>query len=325
MKKCLLTLSCLFLLCSCNYIRQKQLEGIANKMNDSCPMQLNSETVLQSVEASSDFTLTYNSTIKGVTAEEYRQSFDDYFLKVLKQNMLSALMYSPEYNYVTKNEFSLSYNYYDEDGDFIYNVLITPADAILFDREQMSSNMEYNPNACVDLGLSVLWAECNVGATNPEDYGDYYVWGETTPKLSYSSSVMDKVEIDDISGFATYDPAAAEWGGDWRLPTRKEMLELGNKCKWTWTELGDVHGFKVTGPNGNSIFLPAAGNRQWAKTYLNDAYGYYWTSTPHPGSLYGGEENVFSYSLEFCDYQNRRECDMHYRIFGYSVRAVRNK
>lgn len=320
-----LILFCCVMMCSCNAIRQKQLEGIANKMNNSCPMQLNSETVLTSVMASPDFILTFNSTLKGVTAERYRQSFDDYFLKVLKQNMLSALRHSPEYNYVTKNEYSLNYNYYDEAGDFIYNILITPADVILFDTEQMSDNMEYNPNACVDLGLSVLWAECNVGATNPEDYGDYYVWGETAPKLSYSSSVMDKVEIDDISGFATYDPAAAEWGGDWRLPTRKEMLELVNNCNWIWTEQSGVNGFKITGPSGNSIFLPAAGNRQWAKTYLNEAYGYYWTSTPYKGSLYGGEKNKFSYVLEIREYQSVKECKADYRIFGNSVRAVRNK
>lgn len=320
-----LILFCCVMMCSCNAIRQKQLEGIANKMNNSCPMQLNSEIVLQSVEASSDFTLTYNSTLKGVTAEQYRQSIDDYFFKVLKQNMLSALRQSPEYNYVTKNKFSLNYNYYDEAGSFIYNILITPNDAFLYDTEQVSGNAEYNPNAYVDLGLSVLWADCNVGAINPEDYGDYYVWGETAPKLSYSSSIVDDVDIEDISGFATYDPAAAEWGGDWRLPTRNEMLELVKKCKWTWSEVNGVKGFSVKGPNGNNIFLPAAGHRQWAKTSLDGAYGYYWTSTPEKTSTTGISGSRFTYALEISEYRSQRECGSHYRIFGYSVRAVRNK
>lgn len=326
MKKFLFAICSLFILYSCDVIRQKQLEGIANKTTRSCPMQLNSETILNSVEASSNFTLIYNYTLKGVEAERYRQSIDDYFLKVLKQNMLSILRYSPDYKYVTKNEFSLNYNYYDEAGNFIYNILITPTDAILMDIDQQADNGEYPQEVYgVDLGLSVLWAQYNIGAVNVEDYGDYFVWGETEPKLSYASSVVEKADVDDISGQPTYDPATAVWGGNWRLPTRKEMEELINKCKWTWTEINGVNGFTVKGPNGNSIFLPAAGHRQWAKTSLNEVYGYYWTSTPYKESFYGSEKNTFTYALEIRKHGSLKECDLHYRIFGYSVRAVRNK
>ena len=137
--------------------------------------------------------------------------------------------------------------------------------------------------------------------------------------------MAEKVDFDDISGHPTYDPAAAVWGADWRLPNKKEMDELIKKCKWIWTEQNGVDGFKITGPNGNSIFLPAAGYRQWAKTHVNEAYGYYWTSTPYKGSFYGSEENIYSYALEFGEYNSMKKCNEIHRIWGCSVRAVRNK
>ena len=140
----------------------------------------------------------------------------------------------------------------------------------------------------VDLGLSVKWATCNVGASVPSDYGFHYAWGEKIPKSSY---VVDNCEtigktldggtkcIGDIGG-TDHDVARAKWGGAWRLPAKDEFDELWTKCTWTKTTLNGVNGYKVTGSNGNSIFLPAAG--LCAGTSLNDAgnNGVYWTSTP---------------------------------------------
>ncbi|MBO5921828.1 MAG: InlB B-repeat-containing protein [Bacteroidaceae bacterium] len=138
----------------------------------------------------------------------------------------------------------------------------------------------FNPNGreYVDLGLpsGTLWASCNVGATAPEKYGSYYSWGETksfSGKYSYYNYGRD------ISG-TQYDVAHVKWGGDWRMPTYEEQDELCEECDWEWTTLNGVYGFKVTGPNGNSIFLPAAGYQDYYEgAKSRGSYGYYWSST----------------------------------------------
>lgn len=134
----------------------------------------------------------------------------------------------------------------------------------------------------VDLGLSVKWATCNVGATSPSDYGGYYAWGETSTKTNYTGEncKSDGKKMGDISGNATYDAARAEWGGSWRMPTKAEMQELVDNCTWTWTTQEGTDGYKVTGKNGNSIFLPAAGHRYGKAIYNIGVYGGYWCSTP---------------------------------------------
>lgn len=138
-----------------------------------------------------------------------------------------------------------------------------------------------NGHDYVDLGLSVKWATCNVGADSPEEYGDYYAWGETSTKSSYTekNSKAYGKNIDDIKGNSYYDVARANWGGKWRMPTKKEIQELKEKCTWTWTAIGSHSGYKVTGPSGKSIFLPAAGLRDKSLKYANER-GYYLSSTP---------------------------------------------
>ena len=149
----------------------------------------------------------------------------------------------------------------------------------------------------VDLGLSVLWASCNVGATTPEEYGDYFAWGETTPKSSYSSSnsVTYGLSIEELKSrgiigadgnlTAAYDAATANWGSDWRMPTLDEMKELINQCTWEWTSVNGVNGrWVVTGPNGNSIFLPAVDYRYNTSLRHAGSDGYYWSATPYSPS-----------------------------------------
>ena len=141
---------------------------------------------------------------------------------------------------------------------------------------------KHNVHGYVDLGLSVKWATCNVGATTPEDYGHYFAWGETSPKDEYTEdncSTYGK-QMSDIAGDAQYDAATANWGGTWRMPTDAEMQELIDKCTWTWTTQNGVNGYKVEGPSGNSIFLPAAGCRFWSSLGYAGNDGYYWSSTP---------------------------------------------
>ena len=142
----------------------------------------------------------------------------------------------------------------------------------------------------VDLGLSIKWAVCNVGADVPEGYGSYYAWGETEEKSDYYWDTY-KYYLDDgdyevkfqhigfnISG-TSYDVARVKWGGSWRMPTLDEIKELCNKCSWSSISLNGVNGYMVTGPNGNSIFLPAAGSRYRTEVYGRGSYGDYWSGT----------------------------------------------
>lgn len=139
----------------------------------------------------------------------------------------------------------------------------------------------------VDLGLSVKWACCNVGASVPEGYGGYYAWGETEEKCLYNlkdykyynNSTGDYEYIgSNISG-TQYDVAHVKWGGSWRMPTFSEILELVDKCSMKWTTYNGVNGRLVTGPNGNSIFLPAAGRRYGTDFYGRGSRGFYWSAT----------------------------------------------
>ena len=186
----------------------------------------------------------------------------------------------------------------------------------------------------VDLGLpsGIKWAAYNVGATKPEEYGGYYAWGETEEKENYSWSTYKWCNGSEdtltkyctSSGYGTVDNktvldpeddvAHVKWGGDWRMPTKAEQDELRNNCTWAWATQNGVNGYKVTGPNGNSIFLPAAGYRDGTGVNDRGNYGYCWS-----GSLYG-YESYGAYDLGFDDGIN--VWSNFYRYFGQSVRPV---
>lgn len=187
------------------------------------------------------------------------------------------------------------------------------------------SDMEYKPLTWtiyevgyVDLGLpsGLKWATCNVGANKPEDYGDYFAWGEISTKTEYPEGISQTsgVQMGDISGNAVYDAATANWGTDWRMPTQTEMQELIEGCTWEWTTSNSVNGYRVTGTNGNSIFLPAAGRRDGSSLYSAGGYGYYWSSTPYYGN------NDYAYYLYFDD--GDEYVRYNYRYYGHTVRPV---
>ena len=137
------------------------------------------------------------------------------------------------------------------------------------------------PSEMVDLGLSVKWATCNVGAVTPEEYGDYFAWGETKPKSSYNSSTYSYSSNPSVLPLSK-DAARVNWGGTWRMPTQAELQELRTNCTWTWTTQNGVKGRKVTSmSNGNSIFLPAAGYYSGSSLYQAGKDGYYWSSMLH--------------------------------------------
>ena len=155
-----------------------------------------------------------------------------------------------------------------------------------------------NGHEWVDLGLpaGLKWATYNVGASSKEDYGDYFAWGETETKSTYtdSNSITYEVEMSNISGISQYDAATANWGSTWRMPTEQEMNELVDNCKWEWTQVNGVNGSKIIGPNGNFIFLPAAGNRDGSSLYEDGVEGSYWSSTP-----FNDESATFHHRVAF--------------------------
>ena len=175
-----------------------------------------------------------------------------------------------------------------------------------------------NGHEYVDLGLpsGLKWATCNVGADSPEEYGDYYAWGETYTKDEYEEENCDLYgdEMEDIGGDPDYDVATSEWGEGWRLPTQDECEELVEECEWKWMKKKRVWGMRVTGPNGNSIFLPAAGYRYGSS--LDDAgeYGNFWSSTPYESDSDGAFDLGFSSDFHYVGWS--------YRSGGQSVRPV---
>ena len=197
-----------------------------------------------------------------------------------------------------------------------------------------SRNDPYNGHEYVDLGLpsGIKWATCNVGATKPEEFGGYYAWGETEEKSNYDWSTYkwcngssdSQTKYCTSSSYGTVDNktvldpeddvAHVKWGGSWRMPTKAEQDELRNNCTWTWTTLNGVKGYKVTGPNGNRIFLPAAGCSDGTGANVRGSGGYCWSS-----SLDSNDSNLACYLYFGSGY-----CDWNYgsRRYGLSVRPV---
>ncbi len=210
---------------------------------------------------------------------------------------------------------------------------------------QMSAQTTHNGHEYVDLGLTsnLLWATCNVGATAPEQAGDYFAWGETTPKENYSwstyahGSAYDQLTkyctdaesgrdgfIDNILTLEASDDAATQnWGDDWRMPTFEELTELRAECNWEWTTdyngtglKGHIVSSKVEG-NDNFIFLPAAGRCDGTNPNLMETEGFYWSS-----SLRDKYPNNAHHIKIFSESQSILIC---MRYTGLSVRAVVEK
>ncbi len=206
----------------------------------------------------------------------------------------------------------------------------------------------------VDLGLSVKWATCNIGASSADEIGDYFAWGEVETKSSYTWDSDYKWGIYDENdetnhGITKYnqtdgktildlsdDAAHVNWGGSWRMPTREEQEELLEKCKIEWTYVRNkageaVSGYKLTGPNGNSIFFPCATGLYDRNVLANkdgdEGYGYYWAS-----SMYRYENNKLyiesAAQLVMCppsDGENNVWVEERSRHYGCPIRPVCSK
>ena len=211
---------------------------------------------------------------------------------------------------------------------------------------QLSFTTTDDEHVYVDLGLpsGLLWATCNVGADNPEDYGDYFAWGETQPKSTYNWSTYQYSNggfYNNWGGFMPYltkyctdsnygyngfidnlttllpedDAATANWGGDWRMPTKEEWQELYQNTTHTWTTQNGVNGRLFTAANGNSLFLPAAGDRWVGGLYNAGSGGYYWSSS----LITDSPSNAWGLYFDSGDTDVRNS---YYRGYGFSVRPV---
>ena len=257
-----------------------------------------------------------------------------FFIYSAVDSTLDALKLSGER--VRSKESSESFYYTIDDltiGQKIYYV----AAAKVYDKEVYGSvssfTTEIRPatTGAVELGLSVKWADCNLGAKSPEDSGYYYAWGENNIKDDYSWStytfgpktgpfkkynsidsfgpVDNKMVLDESD-----DVAHIKFGGKWRMPTDTEWTELLTKCAWTWTTQNGVNGNLVTAPNGNSIFLPALGYWDERRFLGKDYEGCYWSS-----SLYKyGPDRAHCLKVN----QVRAYSVIEYRKLGYSIRPV---
>ncbi|MBR5323957.1 MAG: hypothetical protein IKV14_03955 [Muribaculaceae bacterium] len=224
-----------------------------------------------------------------------------------------------------------------KNGEVVYSEYITDIDSIKFEEQTAPLPNTENGHEYVDLGLpsGIKWATCNVGADTPEEYGDYFAWGETEPRTFYnwstykycngSNTTMTKYctsssygTVDNKKVLELEDDAArVNWGGKWRMPTKAEQDELRNtsNCTWEWTTQNGVNGYKVTSVvNGNSIFLPAAGYRNDGSIYSAGSLGYYWSSSL---LTFSGHD---AYGVDFNS--SRIMASFFGRFSGQSVRAV---
>lgn len=204
-------------------------------------------------------------------------------------------------------------------GDITRKVSITQGG------KDTSATGSANGHSYVDLGLpsGALWATCNVGAEVPEDYGDYYAWGETETKDYYYD--WDTYKDRNESSFFKYregcksqlasedDVAHVKWGDNWHIPSKEDFEELLAQCAWTWMEQNGVPGNKVTGPNGNYIFLPFTG--VFSKSLINTSFVGVYTVN----SLYPEKDN---YAYSFTITQDKRILESTLRYYGHTVRPV---
>lgn len=207
-------------------------------------------------------------------------------------------------------------------------------------------NGTYNGHAYVDLGLpsGTLWATCNVGANTPESYGEYYAWGETTPKTIYDWSTYKYCEgtydyltkycsnpaygyhcfTDSLTTLLPEDDAAtANWGSGWCIPNYEQFWELFNNTTNTWTTQNGVEGVLFTASNGCNLFFPLAGYKRHEFIYEDTVGGYYWlNSQKHNGTptdyTYGAAD------FQFYSSNNSINSPSPDRCRGLSIRPVRS-
>lgn len=226
------------------------------------------------------------------------------------------------------------------------NIFVSDIESVTWEEMDYSGA---NGHEYIDLGLSVMWATCNLGATVPEEYGDYFAWGETEPYYNNEEWNPDTSpgycwesykwcegsfltyyrltkyctnerigEVDSLTVLQSEDDAASvNWGGAWRLPSHIEMDELCHKCIWEQVERNGIEGFVITGPNGNNIFMPMAGELRYTSRGYSGHSGAYWTSSIHLSN------SAIACSLDFnINGDKGAVCASYNRCLGLTIRPV---
>lgn len=234
-------------------------------------------------------------------------------------------------------DYTININYIDPGTTYYYRTYVKLLGEVYYDPNVYSittlgTKPTYtivNGHKFVDLGLpsGLLWARNNVGASTPYADGDYYAWGETQTKSYYSWSTYkwgsNLTKYNSSDGKTTLeasdDVATVKWGKECRMPSRAEFQELYNKCDWTWkSNYNGTSGYLVKGPNNQTIFLPASGDRLNGDLNYHGFYGDYWSSSLSTSSTgYAYRLNFFSASIDPSNYGRR--------CHGYSVRPVAEK
>ena len=153
-------------------------------------------------------------------------------------------------------------------------------------KEIDNKEIDNSPADAVDLGLSVKWASCNVGATKDSEVGNFYLWGETETKDYYydDSYTLDETSLPRNIANTQYDVAHVKWGGKWRMPTETELRELIS-CESRKVTRNGREGYMFYGKNGNTIFLPATGMAYKSEIRDDGVEGWYWSSTNDDGMI----------------------------------------
>lgn len=178
------------------------------------------------------------------------------------------------------------------------------------------------PGEVVDLGLSVKWASCNLGASTPTEFGGYYAWGETSTKDEYTENTytyFDKstnryTDIGSEIGGTSYDAATVNLGKGWRMPSVGHLKEL-MMCKHEWTQVDGVNGYLFTGPNGNTIFLPAAGSGYFMSVYGTGKNLFYMSSTKY-------QDNLINALIEALESSIYLDVNISSVFRGHSIRPI---
>ena len=185
----------------------------------------------------------------------------------------------------------------------------------------MSQTHSSSSISAVNLGLpsKTLWAECNIGATTPNQYGQLFAWGAVSPLYDHAVSTKEDANIQRLISICrtSYDIASIEFGENWGLPTAEQFEELKTLCKWEWIVQDGSAGYKVTGPNRQSIFFPAAGCMFEEGYKYGNQFGYYWTGDPHPTNKGVAKELIIGLKEVNVEYGKK--------YVGRSVRPVINK
>lgn len=277
-----------------------------------------------------------NNDGNGVNTEYF--TFDQYFYA-----FVNTTAYNPAYKetacisgeYGDGYSFTIKARDYNKGEYYVYSDIYrydSSRAGFIYDLSQMQEGVVYDSEsiAAVDLGLSVRWAVCNVGAVEPTDFGFYFAWAETEQKNSYDYTTYKFLDSysydytkynneDNLTVLELIDDAASvNWGDGWRTPSIDEWIELAEECTWTWTIMNGVGGYMVSGNKvgytDRSIFIPATG-------FMSGSH-FYEQSTIYDGDFYGTYlTSTYESEMAFTENYSRIQCGWT-RTDGHTVRPV---